>query len=327
MACGVLFLSKGLSAATPWVTARSAVVSTKEGTVAWSKNPHLKVPPASTTKVMAALVALERANRNTWVTISARAASREPTRVGVRAGEKFRIGDLVRAALINSGNDAASALGEGVAGSEAKFAAWMTEKARALGAKNTVFKTASGLPAPGQITTAGDLVTLMRAALKHSFIVKVMAIKETWIESDGGRRIRLRNHNRLLWDSRYPVYLKTGYTRASRHCYVGFVGKKGEKGIFAFLSARKPWPDVRSIASWCIKDGPKVALNRKILSSQQVRHVQEKLKALGFDPGPVDGIFGPKTLRAAVAFQKSKGLSPDGIVGRQTLQQLGIRSQ
>jgi D-alanyl-D-alanine carboxypeptidase (penicillin-binding protein 5/6) len=313
-------------ASTPWISAPSAAVATADGKTLWSKNPGYKAPPASTAKVMASLVALERARRETWATVSARAASQEPTRIGIRKGEKFRIGDLVRASLINSGNDAACALAEAVAGSEGKFARWMTEKARALGAKSTVFKRASGLPARGAVTTAADLVLIMRASLKVPFIAKVMTIKETWIESASGRRIRLRNHNRLLWDDRHPVFLKTGYTRASKHCYVGFIGSKGELGIFAFLSAKKPWPDVRSIASWCKKGGAKIAWNRKNLSTEQVLHVQGKLKSRHFDPGPVDGIFGPKTLHAVKAFQKAARLPDDGLVGPKTLAKLGLKS-
>ncbi|MHC4599095.1 MAG: peptidoglycan-binding protein [Planctomycetota bacterium] len=312
---------------TPWITAPSAAVATRDGKTLWSKGPGYKAPPASTAKVMASLVALERAHRDTWTTISAKAASQEPTRIGVRKGEKYRIGDLVRASLIKSGNDAACALAEAVAGSEATFARWMTEKARALGARSTVFKRASGLPAKGAVTTATDLVLIMRAALKVPFIVKVMSIRETWIESASGRRIRLRNHNRLLWDDRYPVYLKTGYTRASKHCYVGFIGSKGEIGVFAFLSAKKPWPDSRAIASWCRKGGAKIAWNRKNLSTDQVLSVQGKLKSRHFDPGPVDGIFGPKTLRAVKAFQKAAKLPDDGLVGPKTLLKLGLKSK
>jgi len=326
VACS-LFLFCASVQASPWITARSASVVTPDGTVVWSKASGYKAPPASTAKVMAALVAVERAKLDAWVTVSAKASSQEPTRVGIRTGEKFRLGDLVRASLINSGNDAACALAEGVAGSESRFAAWMTSRAKALGAKNTVFKKASGLPEAGQVTTARDLVLIMRQALKHDFIVKVMAVKETWIESSEGRRVRLKNHNRLLWDGRYPVFLKTGYTRASRHCYVGFVGKRGEKGIFAFLTAKKPWPDVRAIASWCLKDGSTIALNKKILGGDLVRKVQTRLDSLGFDPGPIDGKFGPKTLKAVLAFQKAKGLGTDGIVGENTLRKLGLKSK
>ena len=311
---------------TPWITAPSAAVATPDGQTLWSKGLGYKAPPASTAKVMASLVALERARRETWTTVSANAASQEPTRIGIRKGEQFRIGDLVRASLINSGNDAACALAEAVAGSEATFARWMTKKARALGARNTVFKRASGLPAPGAVTTATDLVIIMRASLKVPFIAKVMTIRETWIESASGRRIRLRNHNRLLWDDRYPVFLKTGYTCTSKHCYVGFIGSRGEMGIFAFLRSRKPWPDTRAITSWCRKGGAKIAWNRKNLSTDQVLKVQGKLKSRHFNPGPVDGIFGPKTLRAVKAFQKAVKLPDDGLVGPKTLKKLGLKS-
>lgn len=321
----LLALSGAALASEPRITARSATVSSADGTVLWEKNPGFKAPPASTAKVMAALVALERCSRSTWVTVSSHAAGQEPTRVGVRSGEKYRLEDLVRAALINSGNDAACALAEGVAGSEWRFATYMTDKAKKLGATHTVFKRASGLPAEGQVTTARDLTIIMCAALKNEFIAKVMEIRETVIESSTGRRIPLRNHNRLLWDAGRPVYLKTGYTRASRHCYVGYIGKKGEYGVFAFLTASKPWPDVRALADWCRNHGPLVAVNRRLLDRDEVRELQRRLKDLGHDPGPVDGLFGPKTLRALKAFQESSNLRPDGIMGPNTRQALRLR--
>ena len=82
---------------------------------------------------------------------------------------------------------------------------------------------------------------------------------------------------------------------------------------------------MRAIASWCLKDGSKIALNKKILDGDLVRKVQARLESLGFDPGPIDGKFGPKTLKAVLAFQKAEGLGTDGIVGDNTLQKLDLK--
>jgi D-alanyl-D-alanine carboxypeptidase len=312
------------SASEPWVAAESAVIATEDGTVLWSKAPRFRCPPASTAKVMASLAALESSSLDDWVAVSERAVSQEPTRVGLQAGEKFKVGDLIRACLVCSGNDAAAALAEGVSGTEQKFAELMTRKAKALGAGDTVYKRASGLPAEGQWTTAADLVAIMRAALRNPFLVKVLAIRETWIESDAGRKVVLKTHNRLLGEDRYEVFLKTGYTRASRSCYTGFVGENARYGVFAFLSSPKPWPDVKTIAEWCKERSRTLEANREALEPAEVRELQDRLCARGFDPGGKDGVFGPRTLTALTAFQRSRGIEADGRLGPKTRETLGM---
>jgi D-alanyl-D-alanine carboxypeptidase (penicillin-binding protein 5/6) len=321
---GLLGAARAAHGEEPRLHAESALIATADGTVLWSKAPRFRCPPASTAKVVACLAALETVSLDAWVRVSEHAVSQEPTRVGLQAGEKYRAGDLIRACLICSGNDSAAALAEGVSGSEAKFAELMTRKAKALGATDTVFKRASGLPAEGQWTTAADLVTLMRAALRKPFLVKVLGVQETWIESDAGRRLVLKTHNRYLGDERLEVFLKTGYTRASRSCYVGFVGKDAADGVFAFLSSPKPWPDVRAIAEWCKERNRKIEENREVLAPEEVEDLQRRLKERGFDPGSPDGIFGARTLKALTAFQRSQGIEEAGVAGPGTRKALGM---
>ncbi|MCU0722025.1 MAG: peptidoglycan-binding protein [Planctomycetes bacterium] len=321
---GVLGAARAAEGAELWVGAESAVVATRDGAVLWSKAPRFRCPPASTAKVMACLAALDHASLDAWVRVSPHAVSQEPTRVGLEAGERFRVADLIRACLICSGNDAAAALAEGAGGTEEKFAAIMTRKAKALGAPDTVFKRASGLPAEGQWTTAADLVTIMRAALEKPFLVKVLGVKETWIQSEAGRKLVLKTHNRLLGDERLEVFLKTGYTRASRSCYVGFVGPDASEGVFAFLSSPKPWPDVRAIAEWCRERNRRIEKNRESLTPAEVETLQRKLRERGFDPGTPDGVFGSRTLKALQAFQRSQGLDEDGLAGPETRRALGM---
>ncbi len=311
-------------AANPAITAKSAVIMSSDGVVLWEQNPGFACPPASTTKVMTALVALQKLPIDSWLKVSRNAEETEASKAGIKEGEEFRTSDLLHALLMSSANDVAVCLAENAAGSEDKFAEWMTEQASKLGAKKTVFKNASGLPAEGQFTTARDLAAIMKKALSCATIVSALKTKALTIKSRGGREIELSSHNRLLWDGRYSVVLKTGFTRASKHCYVGFFGPDGRGGIFAFLMAKKPWDDVRTLSAFASAGGPVIEFNRTKLDSSQVSRVQKALQQKGFDPGPADGVFGLKTLRALERFQASARLKPDGIADAATLRKLGL---
>jgi D-alanyl-D-alanine carboxypeptidase (penicillin-binding protein 5/6) len=300
-------------------------VLSKDGVKLWEKNPSFTCPPASTTKVLTALVVLDHLSLDSWVTVSRKAENTEPTRVGIRSGERFRVKDLLYALLMNSGNDVAVCLAEAAARSESRFAEKMNHKARKLGALRSVFKKASGLPARGQKTTAGDLVHIMCQAIKSRTIVDALGTRTKTIRSKAGREVKLRNHNRLLWDSRHHVILKTGYTRASKHCYVGFFGKGASRGVFAFLMAKKPWNDARALSSFTRRGGAKIAFNRRNLTATSVKKVQKALARRGFNPGNPDGVFGPKTQGALEKFQKAKVLKVDGLVGQNTLRSLGLK--
>jgi len=132
----------------PVLTAKAAVLVSTDGVVLWGKNLSFANPPASTAKVMTALVICRNMNLDAWVRVSRKAERTEPTRVGIRTGEEFRVRDLLYALLMKSGNDVAVCLAEADAGTEKRFATLMTVHARLIGAKKTVFRTASGLPAP-----------------------------------------------------------------------------------------------------------------------------------------------------------------------------------
>lgn len=312
----------------PSLTARSAAVVSRGGVLLWGSRLDYQNPPASTTKVMTAVVVCRTMRLDAWATVSRKAERTEPTRVGVRRGEQYRVRDLLYALLMNSGNDVAVCLAENASGTESRFAWHMTFHARRIGARRTVFKTASGLPARGQKTTAVDLTRILREAMRYDVVLDALATRTKTIRSRSGRRVTLRNHNRLLWDRRHPVVLKTGYTRASRHCYVGYIGTRGRDGVFAFLHARKPWDDARALSSFARSGGAKVAFNRKKLdSSAEVLRLQKALDRRGCSPGPADGIFGRKTQAAVERFQKKAGLAVDGLIGPNTLGKLGLSSR
>lgn len=308
----------------PSITASSAVlfdVATQK--FIYAKSPHVRRPPASTAKIMTALVVLERIPTHTVVRIPSWARSIEPSKVYLRAGEHYLVRDLLHATLINSANDASEVLAVAAAGSRAKFAHWMNERARRIGCRNTHFVNPSGLPSSQQFTTSYDLALIMKEARKNPFIVDSLSQKYRLIRSLEGRKIWLKNHNRLLWRSHRSVIGKTGYTRRARHCFVGRIQWGGREVLVSLLGSHHLWRDLKVLLDYQFGIALyKIQKNRKRWTTSQTRVIQAALRRAGYSPGPIDGKFGPSTLRAIELFQKRNGLHPDGIVGPSTCKKL-----
>ena len=192
------------------------VVDAGSGAVLHRENADTLNYPASLTKMMTLYIVFESLDHgvvslDTKLPVSRRAASRPPSKIGLRAGEKIALGDAVRLMAVKSANDVATTIAEYFSGSEAAFAQLMTSRARALGMRNTTFRNASGLPDRRQRTTARDVATLALAIYErfphytHFFATR----SATW------RGKRYRNTNRLL--GVYPGMngIKTGYISAS----------------------------------------------------------------------------------------------------------------
>ena len=204
------------------VKARAAVVMEAEtGKVLFAKNPELRLFPASTTKLMTALVVLDWMQPDAVIMVSERAATASPTKVGLRRGDTITIEALLHAALIRSANDAAVALAEAVAGSEEAFVELMNRKADTLGLYNTRFINPNGLPGPGQYTTALELAEIMREAARHPLLKEILGTRIAEVSTAEGRSTTIRNTNNLLWSDQELMLGKTGYTRDAGHCFVG----------------------------------------------------------------------------------------------------------
>ncbi len=227
-----------ISASAEEIKSRAAVVmDAMTGRVLYAKNPDLKLLPASTTKLMTALVVVERANWKEVVTVSAKAAAQAPTKAGLKAGDKVTIETLLYAALMKSANDAAVALAEAVGGSEEAFVGLMNRKAIAIGADDTHFVNANGLPANGQYITAYDLSKIMRQAIKYPVLKEILGTRITEVSTETGKTMFIKNTNRLLWSDEEVLGGKTGYTRKARHCFVCAGERDKETIIVALLGA------------------------------------------------------------------------------------------
>jgi D-alanyl-D-alanine carboxypeptidase (penicillin-binding protein 5/6) len=233
----------------PNITAKAALVMDAEtGTVLWERNADDELPPASTTKVMTAILALESGSLGRSFPASAEACSVSPSKVNLRPGQRLNLEDLVYAILLNSANDASIVIAESVAGSVPEFADRMNARARQLGALHTHFENPHGLTADGHYSSARDLATIFRHALhvpKFRSIIGTKAVV-VGVENDA-RMISLHSHNRLLEGYRVPVIGKTGFTIPAKKCFVGAGVLDGREIIVSVLGSRDLWGDTKRL--------------------------------------------------------------------------------
>ncbi|MGE5606855.1 MAG: D-alanyl-D-alanine carboxypeptidase family protein [Bacteroidota bacterium] len=218
------------------------------GKVIFTKNSTERMAPASTTKILTALVALERGELNQVITTSQNASKVGGSSIWLAPGEKHTLKELLYGILLNSGNDASVTVAEGLAGSEAKFAGCMNEKARAIGAKDTCFKNSNGLPETGHYTTAYDLALITRYALHNPVFAEIVKTKRKAIEWPGREYNRLMvNQNKLLWRYEFADGVKTGYTRQAGRCLVASATKNGQRLIAVVLNSKLMYEDTREL--------------------------------------------------------------------------------
>src|SRR3989338_4469334 len=300
-----------------YLTAPSAVIMDEStGAVLYSKSPNVKRAPASTVKILTALVILDRLPLDQWVTISSRVEGVEPSKLYLRGGEKIQVYDLLQAILMNSANDAALALAIGAAGSEYEFSKMMNQKAIALGAQNSNFKKASGLPAEGQYSTVYDLALIMRAAMNSVVIASILKKKASMMRTAEGKVYYLKSHNKMLW-RRYDVIGKTGWTRQAGYCFVGSAGYAGKRLIVSMLGSKRLWTDVTAMAQAMSGYKP-----RELISygdrGNDVFAIQSALRRAGYFHTRATGYYGKITVKAVRSFQRAKKIEADGIVGAET---------
>ena len=219
--------------------------------VIYSKDPDLRLSPASTAKIVTALLVLKNSSLDKEVIVSKFATSMEPSKVYIKEGEVYSTRDLLKALLLNSGNDASVALAESIAGSEEEFVKMMNAMAIGMGAKDTNFKTSNGLPAEDQYSTARDLALIVREAMRHKEFVEIIKMKKGEIsELKSGRRIKLKSHNKSLWkDTPYRVLGKTGYTKKAGSCFAGYIEyNRWRKVIVVVLKSKAKWKDLDTLA-------------------------------------------------------------------------------
>ena len=215
------------------------------GKVLFEKNADVQYMPASTTKVMTAILALENCKLDEKVTIGEKPPMADGSSIGIEAGEVYTIEELLLGLMLESGNDCAEAIAEHISGSNEEFAKLMTARAIELGATNTTFKNPSGLTQEGHLTTAHDLALIMKHAAENKDFVRICQTPHHFYKnhpfSNGTEKWATNKNPLLKADSKYKydyAYCgKTGYTIAANHSYTA-VAKKGDQTIVdAFLNA------------------------------------------------------------------------------------------
>jgi D-alanyl-D-alanine carboxypeptidase (penicillin-binding protein 5/6) len=224
------------------VTAKSFVImDANTGKILFAHNPQAMLPPASTLKVMTAMLVTERLKMDDRVNVSAYASQAPPSKLGIKPGEVYTVKDLLYALLLGSANDGARALAERVSGSEETFAHQLTQAVRAWGAYRTTLANANGLPADFQFSTAQDLAVLFRRAIQNPDLLRIMSTKYYTVQGDR----EVRNHNRFLFTTPMAIAGKTGFTKASRHTFVGLFKKDDTALIISLMGSQQKWADLR----------------------------------------------------------------------------------
>lgn len=240
------------SAKPPTVGAKgAALMDVNSGRLLFGKNEEERLPMASTTKIMTAILAIESGKLDELVTVSSKAVQVEPSSIWLEAGEQISLLHLVYGLMLRSGNDAACAIAEHLAGSVSAFAEKMNEKAKELGMANTNFKNPHGLPDPDHYTTALDLAKLSAYALRNRQFTAIVSTTRFSILNRQTNTPRVwYNKNRML--EIYPGAdgVKTGWTRAAGHCLVASANRGGQRLVAVVLNSPDDWGETTALLDY-----------------------------------------------------------------------------
>lgn len=242
--------------------AKSAILmDAGSGRVLFEKSGKVKMPNASTTKILTCLYIIKHCNLEEMATVSRNAAAQPQVHLGARAGEKYKVKDLLYGLMLESYNDCAVILAEHAAGSTEKFAEKLNAEAKSYGARSTHFVSPNGLDRTDKngihSTTAYDLAMIMKQCIKNDKFLEITRAKSySFYDNTGKRSFTCNNHNALLSMMDGAVSGKTGFTSKAGYCYVGAVKKNGMTMIAVVLACGWPphktykWSDVRTLVDY-----------------------------------------------------------------------------
>lgn len=233
------------------ISARGAIMlECSTNTVLYAKNAHEKLPMASTTKVMTALVAIENGDLDELVTTADEAYGVEGSSIYLSKNEQLSLRDLLYGLMLRSGNDAAVAIAIHVGGSVDRFTALMNKKAAELGAYNTNFVNPNGLPDDNHYTTAYDLGLICSAALKNDTFRQIVSTQYHTAETGTVKRTMM-NKNKLLWQYEGAIGIKTGYTQKAGKCLTFASERNGMTVVGVVLNCPDMFPDSIKLMDHC----------------------------------------------------------------------------
>jgi D-alanyl-D-alanine carboxypeptidase (penicillin-binding protein 5/6) len=228
------------------------VVDANSGKTLYEKNADQTRVPASTQKLLTALIVAESGFLDRTVTVQPVDTLAEPVKLNIKAGDTYQRIDLLRALLVKSPNDVARCLARDNAGSIEAFAQVMNRRAQDLGAAHSHFVNPNGLPVPGQYSTARDLSIIARAAYANPTIRSIVCLPQLVFRYANGRTRELENTNKLLRRLPYCNGMKTGYTDAAGKCLIASGTRPGKDVIVVVLgdSSSRVWRDASALLSW-----------------------------------------------------------------------------
>lgn len=247
----------------PEVSARAAVlIEAETGTVLYARHEHDRRGPASTTKIMTGILALERGDLRERVAVGRRPAWIEGSSIGLRPGQVLTLEQLLYGLMMESGNDAAVAIAEHLAGSESRFVQQMNLRAQALGCWNTSFADPHGLSRTGEghYTTAFDLALMARRGLAIPEFSRVVRSRVKSVEQEGLPTWYFRNTNRLLWSFEGADGVKTGTTSEAGYCLVASADRGGFRLIAVVLDSANRWRDAAALLEYGYREFQPVLL-------------------------------------------------------------------
>ncbi len=241
-----------LSASALDINAKSAVLMDADsGRVLYEKNSHQRLPQASTTKITSAILALERGNLQDQIVVSKYAAEIGEAGIWLETGEKLTLEQLVYAMLLNSANDASTAVAEHIAGSEANFVRMMNSFARDIGAKDTHYVNPHGLDAENHYSSAYDLALLGRHAMQHEVFETIVATRTKVIPWEGHEWSRMLTNKNIFIDKPdfYPGAdgIKNGFTTPAGYCLVASATRDGMRLIAVVMNCPGATEEVKKM--------------------------------------------------------------------------------
>lgn len=322
----------------------AALMDADTGRILYAKNAEEQRPMASTTKIMTLILALENANPDDLVTVSAYAASMPDVQLHLRAGEHYRLGDLLYSMMLESHNDSAVAIAEHVGGSVADFARLMNAKARDIGCYATYFITPNGLDAEDDTgvhsTTAADLARILRYCImespkKEEFLKITRTNAYSFSDLEGIRTFTVGNKNAFLHMVEGALTGKTGFTGNAGYCYVGALRQGERTFIVALLACGWPnnrsykWSDTRKLMSyglenytyrkvWQEPDFPEIPVKNAVPENGDLTEdVYTAVRLSKCDPGAALLLSDADTLQVKTVLpsELSAPLAPGTVVG------------
>lgn len=268
----------------PGISAQTAImIEANSGEVLYEKNAEGKAYPASITKIMTALLAVENGTLDKKVKVSANASGVEGSSIYLEVGEKISLRDLVYGLMLRSGNDAAIAISEEIGGSTSNFVIMMNKRARELGAFNTHFTNPNGLHNPDHYTTAKDMALIAMAAMKNADFKEVAATKSWVTERGEGKYNYFYNKNKVVYQYNGGTGIKIGYTKAAGRTLVASSERNGMELICVVMNAPDWFQDTYKLMDYAYSqyETAKITTGQRPIKAVKVRGGNKSFAQIG----------------------------------------------